>query len=855
MTLEARLGPAPNCFQLASYARRLSSNYDELLDANGNVRPHWAHFLASLAKLPASEQSHRAERLNRRVREMGIAHDIFADPNEPGKRWEVDLFPLVISSSEWRAIETALVQRARLFDAILTDIYGEQRLMRDGLIPPTLVFSDPAYLSACHDMQPADGHLQFYAVDLARSANGSWRVMDSHLETPAGIGYALANRVVHTHIAGDLFQTCNALRLAPFFQRVQSNLTALSGRRDPRIALLTPGSHHEDYFSHAYLARYLGYLLVEAGDLRTAGDRVFLKTLEGLKRIDLIVRCVDGRGSDPLELDGGSYFGPPGLVQACRRTPDLVRNTLGAAIAQNRGLGGYLPDICKHILGEDLLVSDAPRWWLGNRASRQHALANLDNMVIHPAQEGTGRPGRAQYGRLGSSLSDAERRALEQEIELHGESLVAEERIGFGTTPTYTPDGLAPEPFAVRLFVGATQDGFALMPGGLAMGVAPSLAVAMSAPDARTRDVWVLADGETPPHRSLWQPTIEIARVQRSQRVIQSRVADDLFWLGRYGERSDWIMRVLRSALQRLQEDTSPTDGQGAARACLHALLMRDEIDALPLRTDANGIAIERMSQLLVSARGGKRTLEATLDRLYRLSSLTRDRLSHEAWRELSHIRPGDEWRQAIRNATPETALDLIEEGLSHLAAFNGLMHENMTRNYGWAFLDMGRRLERAHNMCDAILSLFGVPLDREEEMGRLVFLLELADSFITYRSRYRLDPMLPLALDLLLLDETNPRSLAYQLASVSDHLAALPQSKQGASLTEERRLILSMLTAVRLADVERIASDETRAELQSAMRDQLSLLPKLTVAIERRYFSLTEEQPHRVHTRLAPRP
>ena len=285
-------------------------------------------------------------------------------------------------------------------------------------------------------MQPAAGHLQFYAVDLARDADGTWRVVDNHTETPAGVGYALANRVVHTHIAGDLFQKCNAVRLAPFFQLLQSSLTQLSGRRDPRIALLTPGPHHEDYFSHAYLARYLGYLLVEAGDLRTAGDRVFLKTLEGLKRIDLIVRCVDGRESDPLELDASTYQRAAGprarLPQGARARPQRARRGHRAEPRARRISGCGLPAGAGRGAAR---CPDAPRWWLGDRANRQHVLANLDRMVVHPAQEGTGRPGGAQYGQVGATLSEAERRTLEDEIELNGNVLVAEERIGFGTTP------------------------------------------------------------------------------------------------------------------------------------------------------------------------------------------------------------------------------------------------------------------------------------------------------------------------------------------------------------------------------------------------------------------------------------
>jgi uncharacterized circularly permuted ATP-grasp superfamily protein/uncharacterized alpha-E superfamily protein len=852
--LEARLSKERAQGILPGYAEAVGAAHDELLDAAGNVRPHWQPFLEALSALPPAEQKERAERLNRRVREMGIAHDIFADPAAPGKRWEVDLVPLILARNDWQVLQKALLQRTRLMNAILADVYGEQQLLRDGLIPPALIFSDPAFLTPCHGIKPPSGHLQFYAVDLARETDGSWRVIDNHTETPAGVGYALANRVVHTQVAGDLFEASKSLRLAPFFQSMQTGLAIVTGRRDPSIALLTPGPHHDDYFSHAYLARYLGYQLVEGGDLRTAGDQIYLKTLEGLQRVDLIVRCIEGRQSDPLELDAGRYGGPPGLVQACRKSPKLVRNALGSAVAQNRGLAPYLPAVCRKLFGEELLITDAPRRWLGDAANRRFVFDHLDRMVIRPAQEGTGRPGGAQYGQLGSSLTEAQRRALLEEIELRGETFVAEERIGFGTTPAFTSKGLVPQPFAVRLFVAATAEGLAVMPGGLAVAIVPNLAVALSAPEPRTRDVWIIADGEVPPHRSLWQPTIETARVQRSQRVIQSRVADDLFWLGRYAERADWIMRVLRSALQPLRGDNAPAQVQAAARACLEALAT-EEHEPPPHSGLSDGDAVDSLSHLLISGKDGRHTLDGTLDKLYRVSNLTRDRLSLEAWRVLGHFRPGTDWRRALVDSPPEAMLELIEDGLGWLAAFNGLFHENMTRNKGWSFLDMGRRVERAGNMSEAILWLFSRPLPADQESGRLFYLLEVADSFITYRSRYRLDPMLALVLDLLLLDETNPRSLAYQLATISQHLGTLPQEKVASGLTDERRLILTMLTSIRHLDVEALAKDETRSELQSALRKQLRLLPQLTTAIERHYFSLLEDQPHRVHTRLEPKP
>lgn len=839
---------------VAPYRSQLTSSYDECLDASGAVRPHWRALIDSLDGMTDVERSARAQRMDRRVRETGIAYDIFADPNKASQRWHLDLAPLIISSAEWRWLEAALVQRARLFDALLRDVYGAQQTLRKGLVPPDLIFSDPAYLRPCQNIAGAAGPLHFYAADLARGDDGQWRVIDSHTETNAGIGFALANRVVHTHVAGDLFKTCNAVRLAGYFQALQSSLTAHSGRDNARIALLTPGPHHEDYFSHAYLARYLGYLLVEGTDLRTRGGQIYLKTLEGLKEIDLLVRCVDGRAVDPLELDPSGFLGPAGLVSAWRKSPHLVVNAIGSAVAQNRGLGAFLPNLAEHLLGETLLLADAPRSWLGEAEARQHVSANFDRLVIRKAQEGTGRPGRAALGEDPRRMSSDERASLEREIALHGARLVAEEKIGFSTAPTFARHGLIPRPFAVRLYVSRTDGGYRAMPGGLAMTVDPARAVALSAPDGQTRDVWVTAEGEQAPHVSLWRPTVETARVQRSQRVLQSRVADDLFWLGRYSERADWTMRVVRSALRRVEEDSGPATGRRAARKCLEMLLSKEEASERPAGHRPDDAEIERLCAHLIGSKRGPRTLDRTFNGLYRVANLARDRLSLEAWQTLTKFRPGDAWANTLRAASPVAVIDLLDEGLASLSAFNGLMHENMTRNYGWSFLDMGRRLERAYNLCEAIRTLFITTTDPDEETSGLLLLLELADSFITYRSRYRLDPMLPLVLDLLLLDEANPRSLAYQLAEASRHLDALPDGKQGVSLTEDRRLILSLLTSIRLANIEAIAADAGRDGLERLMDDQLATIPELSNAVSRHYFNLTEDAPQRLQTRAEPK-
>ena len=368
--------------------------YDELLAPDGTVRPHWQPFLAGMASLSTDQQRGRADKLDRLVRDNGIAYSIFADPDEVDQPWRVDLAPLIISPDEWAWLTRALVQRSRLLNAILSDVYGPQSLMKAGLLPPGLVLPDPSFLRSCHGFTPDGGHMMFCAVDLARGADGRWRVLDDNAETTAGIGLSLANRILHTHVSSDQFVASNALRLSPYLLELQNELARRSGRDEPRIVLLTPGPHHADFFSHAYLARYMGFPLVEGGDLTVVNGRIFLKTLEGLKEVDLIVRCVEAASADPLELRHDGFLGPVGLVRAARMNPEFIVNSLGSAFAENRGLGPYLPKLCEHVLGEDLMLMSATRWWLGDDTARQHVLDNLEGKIIREIQ-GCGRSRRA----------------------------------------------------------------------------------------------------------------------------------------------------------------------------------------------------------------------------------------------------------------------------------------------------------------------------------------------------------------------------------------------------------------------------------------------------------------------------
>ena len=822
--------------------------FDELMAGGHVAAAHWSPLLASLEAYSHEQRLERIERINMRVRETGIAHDLFADPSRNVQPWRLDLMPVLLPPAEWARIETAVVQRARLIELLLADIYGPQRLMKRGLVPPTLVFADSSFLRAVHGLAPTAARLQFLAVDLARGPAGSWRIVDTHTETPAGIGYALANRTVLTHVCGDIFSASRALRLAPYFQRMQDALASRVNRADPSAALLTPGPHHNDFFSHAYLARYLGMLLVESEDLRVEDGRVFLKTLDGLQPIDAIVRCVAGSACDALELDPGGFLGPVGLVQAVRRQPDIVVNALGTAIAENRGLGPYLPELARELLGESLVFPDTEKLWLGDANARRQAVQSLDSYFIRRAFEETARPGRAAAARDPAKLSGKDRMALIEEIELGGACLIAEEKVPLGTSPSYGPRGLEPKPFAMRVFATATPDGFIVMPGGLAMTVDPGASMALTAPEGESRDVWVQSNEPQPPFKSLWRPVMEAAEIQRGPREFPSRTADNLFWLGRYVEHADWTFRVLRNCLSRIEEDSGPRQSLRLARSALCGLLERDR--AAPVRLP-EGLdeprAISALANTLMTSLSHDYGLPRTLDHIHRVAGLTRDRLSQEAWRTLNAFHTGQRWRASAFPTTIGEQLDLIDAGLGVIAAFNGLSHENMTRNHGWSFLDMGRRIARAYNLADMLASAFSAPPAVQDDAASLLFVLELADSFITYRSRYRLDPALPLVLDLLIIDETNPRSIAFQLASIAQHIDTLPRTGKGRGRTDVQRRALSLVNDVRLADVGSLSepgADGCRAGLAQLLETLTEGLPQLSDAITRRYFSVVEKGP-----------
>ncbi len=830
----------------------LASIYDEMMASDGTIRPHWRAFVGGIDRLSSADRAARGRTAQRMLHENGLTYSADADADRIDRPWELDFLPLIVPAAEWQMLEEGLTQRARLLNAILCDLYGPQRLLKDGRLPPALVFASPSFLRACADIEPRDGiMLSTYAADLGRGPDGRWWILADRTEAPAGAGYALENRIITSRCLPELFRECNVQRLAGFFQAMQEGLLSRTGRDDPRIVLLTPGPASEDYFTNAYLARYLGYPLAEGVDLTVRNDRLHMKTVDGLKSVDLIIRCVESEMCDPLDLRADSPSGVAGLTMAARGGSVVVANTLGSGVVQTAALAGFLPGLARTLLGEELKIPSVATWWCGEVAALSHVLDNIETLTVEPAfarrrllsaQQGPIRP---------DELSEPERAALVEALRARPHDYVAREPVVLSTAPAWSDaDGLRPQPMTLRVYLAARGDDYVMMPGGLARISSSQDARAASLQRGEvSKDAWVISDQPVSGF-SLLPPLLSVLNVKRTGKDLPSNAADNLFWLGRYAERAEDTMRVLRGIVRRLTEDTGVAGDLQAIARLVNALLAKTGAAAVPegAAESVTKEAVEAALRRLLFDAELPHGVQDTLSSLLRTASLVRDRLSVDAWLTLKRFTMGATRRPTLgvfglpfdsRRADEE-----LDAGIRMLAAFSGMEMENMTRNHGWRFLDTGRRLERAQHLSELLRNV--LTRGQPEEDGSLLLLLEAADSFMTYRSRYRTTPQVPLVIDLLMLDESNPRSVAFQMAAIADHVERLPRDLDRAERSSEERIVLALLTDIRLAQVVVLCQPDTdgrRMHLEAVFDAIDKALPDLSEAISRDYFSHAEVQ------------
>ena len=814
----------------APAAPRLPQPHDEMVTGDGAIRPHWQALIGALRALPPAAIAERLERARRQFVDNGVTYNVFSDPRGLGRPWSFDLIPLPLPAAEWAALEAGLTQRARLLDAILADLYGPQLLLHRRWYPPGLVHTSPGFLRPLVGVRPARGAawLHLYATDLMRGADGVWRVINDRVQAPSGAGYAFENRNVMARILPEAFRACGVRRLSAFFDRWQAALAAAAPRHrdNPRIVLLTPGPYAETYFEHVYLARQLGLTLAEGGDLTVREEQVFLKTLAGLQPVDVVLRRLDDDFCDPLELRSDSALGVAGLVQAVRAGNVVVANALGSSLLETPALGAFLPNLCRQLLGEELRIPSVATWWLGQRGVMADLDRQLDRLIVKRVTAAA----RAEP-LFGAELDRAQRDALRAEIAARPQDFVVQERLVPSATPVWTPQGLVPHPMVLRVYLVAQDGGYAAMPGGLTrVAPDPDGLVASMQRGGLSKDTWVLAeDGAEPavPARAAPAPVT----IRRSSAELPSRVADDLFWIGRYAERLDDSLRVLRAALTRL------AGGGLGPREYVELGILGRVLAARSLIAPQLAASVDQ--RVLADALAAACAPDGVLDQLFRglqrIAPAVRDRLSGDMWTALSQLMQDARTRLQAPRDDLDSLLEAIDHAIGLVAAFAGMASENMTRGGGWRFLDLGRRLERGLYVVAVARSLFAGPGAGGEAALRLA--LELCDSAITYRARYLAALQPAPVLDLILVDESNPRALAYQLATLAEHLDRLPEHLGRPFSQPEQKLAHAALSAIRLADVD-IEQEGGLGRLQALIEDANAKLLGLSDAVTRTYFS-----------------
>ena len=806
--------------------------FDEMVAARGVVRPHGAGLVGALEALGPGELSARLEAARQTIRDHDVTYNVYGDPLGMDRPWQLDIVPLPVAPAEWARLEAGLAQRARLLDLMLADVYDGQRLVRDRLLPPALVCANPGFLRPCHGLPVAGGRrLHLHAADLARTPDGAWWVLADRTQAPSGAGYALENRIALSRSLPEAFRDCRVQRLAPFFRGLREMLHALAPRPSaaPRVVLLTSGPFNETYFEHAYLARYLGFTLVEGGDLTVRDEAVFLKTVEGLQPVDVVLRRMDDGFCDPLELRGDSSLGVAGLVQAVRAGHVAVANALGSGVLETPAMLPFLPGLCRHLLGEDLALPSVPTWWCGQQRECDHVIARLDDMVIKPAFSRVRRDPV-----FGARLSRREREALVDEIRAHPGEFVGQAALALSTTPVWTGARLEPRAIVVRAYAAADGDGYAVMPGGLTrVADATASPVVSTQSGGGSKDTWILSDGPVAPV-SLLAPAGSPVAVDRAPKDLSSRVADNLFWLGRYAERCEHLVRVFRAATSRLVEAVSIEDAPELAtmvRAMAALTLLPAEA-----ASSASIAALEAQMLSALLAEDGQPGLRDTLGQLRQVAWLLRDRLSGDAWRILNQLH--QDLRGDVACERAGDALVLLNRIVMTLAAFSGVEAENMTRGHGWRFLSAGRRLERGVTLATVVRAMLP---PRGSDAAALWPLLEIGDSSMTYRRRYFAQASLAPVLDLLVADDSVPRSLAFQLQALAAHVDRLPRDPGAPAPTREQALVARLLAAIRAADV--TALSEARSAGRPEPLDRLLAetargLSEVSDTISHYYFS-----------------
>ncbi|WP_404480287.1 circularly permuted type 2 ATP-grasp protein [Novosphingobium sp. BL-52-GroH] len=835
MSTKPDLAPTPNW--LDGYS---ASSGDLFGDASRPVAECWRNVARGLAGLTDADPSALQDATARHAADLGLAFRLTGDEDE--RSWPLNAMPLIVGADEWAQVERGLIQRAGLLEKLAADIYGPQTLVKDGHLPAAVVAGSPFFARRMVGRTPPGGRfVHVYAADLARGPGGQWRVLQDRVRVAGGVGYALENRLAMSRAVGNLLADAHARRLSDFFAQMQAGMAAACRRENPRIALLTPGRFNQTYAEQAHLARYLGLPLVEGRDLTVLDDRLYVGTIAGPKRVDAVWRWIDTTALDPLSFDAKSRLGVANLFDAWAGGGVEMMNWPGVEVLESAAFAAFMPRLCRVLLGEAPILPNVATWWCGQAVESSTVAARLDELALLPA---FGQPIDGLDSRdpvAGAGLGIKARNALIDALWRRPMDYCGQEIVRLSTTPAIIDGKIVPRPFTVRAFVARTGDGgWTVMPGGFArLSSTNALPTSLMGAGDLSADLWIVDEKPTSHH--LGSRVAGDPPISRGGGILASQAADNLFWFGRYNERAETMVRIVRAILA----NPADIDGSGGQDGS-------DGGGVLPRLTgllqDWGAISAEtaKLSVAKICARALTETrlpsgVAMLMRRRQQVGMALRERFARDFWRVVSRPMP------SINVEQPQSMLGSTRWLTEHFSALAGLISENMVRSAAWRFLEIGQRLERAQAICRMARQLMpdageegDPPLDPATGLG---LLLDLCDSQIIYRSRYLTRPVANPVRDLVLLDPDNPRALVFQVGEIVAHLAALPSLRDDnipEAPLRAARALLGELQAATAADmtVERLAAIEGQ-------------LLGLSDAISSRYFLQLDSEEAERRTRL----
>jgi uncharacterized circularly permuted ATP-grasp superfamily protein/uncharacterized alpha-E superfamily protein len=833
-----------------------STGYDEFVDAAGNVRPAWQEVAECVGERGRSGLDQLRSAVRSLVDNDGITYiqvDRHGDAvtnrdgtAEPGP-WHLDALPLVISASDWDTLETGVVQRSRLLDAVLADLYGARVSVTSGVLPAQLLFAHPGYLRAAHGIEVPGRHQLFmHGCDISRDAAGGFRVNADWTQAPSGAGYALADRRVVAHAIPDLYERIGPRPASPWAQALRLALieAAPESAEEPVVVLLSPGTYSETAFDQAYLASVLGFPLVESADLVVRDGKLWMRSMGTLKRVDVVLRRVDADYADPLDLRADSRLGVAGLVEVLRRGAVTVVNTLGSGVLESPGLLRFLPELAELLLGETPLLPTAPLYWGGNELERSHLLANLASLLIKSVCGGA--------PIVGPELSAAQREALAVRIDATPWQWVGQELPQFSSAPTdYYPGGLSSASVGMRLFTVSQRGGYAPMIGGLGYLLAPGKS-AYRLNNIAAKDVWVRTPTRVTAERIAAAVELPAMTPSPTRAVSSPRVLSDLFWMGRYAERAENMARLLTVTRERYHEYRYRREMEGSE--CVPVLLAAlGEVTGTD--TGARGDYAEMVATAqstlwsLTADRHRAGSLAQSVERLGLAARAVRDQMSNDTWMVLAAV------ERALLHA-PDSPPESKAEGeaflsstnnltLAGMLALSGVAAESMVHDVGWTMMDIGKRIERGLALTALLRATLTTVRSPGAEQTITESTLVACESSVIYRRRTLGKVSVAAVADLVLFDAENPRSLVYQLERLRADLKTLPGSS-GSSRAE--RMVDDISTRLRRldpADLEDVDGDGTRNQLAGLLDGMHRDLRELSGVITATHLSLPGGMQH----------